>query len=274
MAETALELNPTRCRSGFWSLGALALLVTALWQFPSAWYTRNDPQLGRFWLAEQSQVSGWTFQEVPVDRSAEAILVADRLVNGEFKAADGRMVRVFSAKRYRDSQNEIGLFVHTPDRCWTEAGWKMEPVQPEFRQVNLHGIPLLLERRVFSTGRQRELVYFTGLVAGQPLPYRLDHNLSVGMRHALHAAQDRTGTSLRASDQRFWQRIWDSFIARRPLVGPTQFLRVSTPIVGNDIEKADALLEGFLPAWLQPAVFEKEIEDWNRSSLRQSRSSN
>jgi hypothetical protein len=238
------------------------MLVLLLWLFPRVWYTRADERLGQFWLTEQTALPGWAFQEVPVSKSAEAILVADRLFNGEFTTADGAVARVFSAKRYSESQNEIGLFVHTPDRCWTESGWKMEPVQPETRELDLHGIPLVLERRVFTSGGQRELVYFTGLVGGQPLPYRLDHNLSVGMKHALESSADKTGTALRASDQRFWSRIWDSFLARRPLVGPKQFLRISTPILDGDVSKADALLTSFLPLWLQPAPFQAEMQSW------------
>lgn len=249
-----------------WSIGLLSALVGILWGFPTVWYTKADAQLGHYWLTEQTNLAGCTFHELPVSKAAEAILVADRLVSGEFRWGDGKLVRVFSAKRYVESQNEIGLFVHTPDRCWTESGWKMEPIQPEFRPLTVHGIPLVFERRVFATGTQRELVYFAGLVGGQPLPYRLDHNLSVGMKHALKMAKDETGTTLRASDRRFWRRVWDSFTARRRLIGPKQFIRVSTPVVGDEVAKADALLEEFLPRWLQPVAFEKEIEAWQQSA--------
>src|SRR5215212_6959379 len=186
---------PLRPRSMLWSLGLVSALIAILWGFPAVWYTRTDAQLGHFWLSERTNVTGWTFGDIPVSKAAEAILVADRLVSGEFSTSAGKRVRVFSAKRYVESQNEIGLFVHTPDRCWTESGWKMAPVQPEFESLVVHGIPLLFERRVFSSGGQRELVYFAGLVGGQPLPYRFDHNLSVGMKHALHVAKDETGTS-------------------------------------------------------------------------------
>jgi hypothetical protein len=172
------------------------------------------------------------------------------------------LLRVFSAKRYAESGNDFGLFVHTPDRCWTESGWRMEPVQPEFRRLEIHGIPLEFERRIFATESGRELVYFTGLVGGQPLPYRLDHNLSVGMRHALHVAKDDTGTTLRASDERFWRRVWESFLARRRLLGPKEFLRISTPISETGIAKADGLLEDFLSQWLQPVEYAKELQMW------------
>jgi Protein of unknown function (DUF3485) len=262
---TLNRLEPARMPAVLWSVGLLSAVILILWGFPAVWYTRTDAQLGHFWLTEQTNLTGWTFQDIEVGKAAEALLVADRLVSGEFSAPDGKVIRIFSAKRYVESQNEIGLFVHTPDRCWTESGWKMEPVQPEFKHVVVHGIPILFERRVFSSGMQRELVYFAGLVGGQPLPYRLDHNLSVGMKHALRTAKDQTGTTLRASDKRFWRRVWDSFLARRPLTGPKQFLRISTPVPEEGISEADALLEDFLPRWLQPVAYRKELEEWRNN---------
>jgi len=250
------------------SVAALSALVVSLWAFPTVWYTKTDAQLGRFWLTEQTTLPGWTFREIPVSKSAEALLVADRLINGEFTAPDGKQVRVFSAKRYLESQNEIGLFVHTPDRCWTESGWRMEAVQPECKAISVPGVSLVFERRVFVSSLQRELVYFAGVVGGQPLPYRLDHNLSVGMKHALQTAKEQTGTALRASDQRFWTRIWDAFVARRPLTGPKQFIRISTPVSEGGLEQADRLLGDFLPQWLMTVPYDQEIAAWSARRAR------
>jgi hypothetical protein len=250
--------------AGLGPVAFLTLVVLGLWAFPTFWYTQTDPRTGHFWLTEQTNLTQWAFREIPVSKSAEALLVADRLISGEFDDGHDHVVRVFSAKRYAESGNEIGLFVHTPDRCWTESGWKMQPVQPEYKSLTVHGVELLFERRVFTSGAQPELVYFAGLVGGQPLPYRLDHNLSVGMKHALHTAQDSTGTTLRASDKRFWQRVWDSFVARRPLIGPKQFLRISTPVHHGDVEAADMVLESFLPQWLATSDYRQELVDWSR----------
>jgi len=237
------------------------VVVLALWQFPRFWYTRVDASVGSFWLAEQSKIEGWDYEEIPVSKSAEKVLVADRLINGEFRRGD-QVVRVFSAKRYAESQNEIGLFVHTPDRCWTEAGWKMEHTQPDFKELTVHGINIQFERRIFTTGSTPELVYFAGLVGGQSLPYRLDHNLSVGMKHARKMSKDNTGTALRAVDDRYWGRVMDSFLARRPLHGPKQFVRISTPIRNDDVNQADLLLTQFLSSWLRPVDYSSEWNSW------------
>jgi len=50
------------------------------------------------------------------------------------------------------------MFSHTPDRCWTSVGWKLEQATPEFVDLTLHGIRLKLERRIFASGTHRELV--------------------------------------------------------------------------------------------------------------------
>ena len=245
-------------------------LILLCWCFPEFWYTRSNEQQSFVWYNETTNVDGWKFKEVPVAEAAEKLLVADRLFNGQFYNNQNTTVAVFSAKRYQEKQNEIGLFVHTPDRCWTESGWRIEPLTPDVVELNVHGVPLQLERRVFAYDKHRELVYFCGLVGGQTLPYRLDHNLAVGQRQLLRAAVDKTGSTLRASDSRLWQRVWDSFVSRRRLLGPKQFLRISTSIQGGNIEKADELLQQLLPQWLVKTDYLSELRTWHdkKSSTR------
>lgn len=250
-------------RRAIWGTALLTGLLVALWGFPATWYTKTDPGQKRLWLTEQTDLPGWDFQKMDVGESIERLLAADRTFCGEFrKPGSAEVVRVFAATRYEEKPNDIGLFVHTPDRCWTESGWGFDPVVPDHVEVTVHGVPIVFERRVFVFGGQRELVYFGGLVGGQALPYRLDHNLSVGMRHALRTAVDRTGTTARATDRRFWERVWDSFVSRRPLLGPKQFFRVSTQVAGGDLAPQDRLLAGFLERWLLPADLERERAAW------------
>lgn len=233
-----------------------------IWAFPRVWYTAKNTSGRSVWLSERTEVKDWSYSALPVAESAERLLVADRLTNGEFQAADGRKVRVFSAKRYEEKSDDIGLFVHTPDRCWTETGWKMEADMPDFAELSIHGLPMVFERRVFSNPLGRELVYFAGVVNGQPLPYRLDHNLSVGMRYAMKASKADSGTGVRASDRRFWQRFWDSVKSRSPLLGPKQFVRISTPLGTSTLKEADELLVGFLEKWLEVSDFHLELQAW------------
>ena len=231
-----------------------SLAIAALWVFPQIWYTRQGAEKP-IWFAERSDIQGWEFSKIPISESAESVLVADRTVNGEFRQGE-KAVRVFSAKRYQEKSNEIGLFVHTPDRCWVDSGWTIEPLSPDVFELDLHGAKLTLERRIFSFRGQRELVYFCGLVGGQPLPYRLDHNLSVGLRTALKM-NSALSSAARASDALFWKRLWTSFSSRRALDGPKQFFRISTPL-RDDLAQSDQLLRGFLANWLVPGDYDAE----------------
>jgi hypothetical protein len=222
-----------------------SILIVCLWAFPRYWYTRSDPGQQNVWFMEQTEIPGWDYDEIRLSDVAERILVADRLVNGKFRNGHGQVVRVFSGSRYKEKENEIGLFVHTPDRCWTEAGWKIMETSPDWLELRLHDVPIVLERRIFATETHRELVYFCGLVGGQALPYRLDHNLAVGMRRSSGRRID-----WRASDSQLWRRVWESFCGRRQLLGPKQFFRISTPIRAEDEKVGDQLLRDFLEHWL------------------------
>lgn len=238
-----------------------AALVAGLWAFPSIWYTKRSSDRVH-WFTEKQDVSGWTYANIPIAKAAEAALVGDRMINGEFKSPHGKMVRVFSAKRYAEKANEIGLFMHTPDRCWTQIGWRVEESAPEALELELHGIRLPVERRVFVHERHRELVYFAGLVGGEPLPYRLDHHLSVAKKYQVRNLRgDAAGAGLRAADTQYWSRLWDSFTNRRQLLGPKHFIRISTPL-GNDTAAADQRLREFLANWLEPIEYATEHEQW------------
>ena len=256
--------SPAKRNSVFATTFLLSLAVLLVWVFPRFWYSKTDPRQRYFWLAEQNQMSAWQYREQPVSQAAEAVLAADWIVNGEFTAEDKPVVRVFSAKRYSEEAGEFDMFSHTPDRCWTSVGWKLEPAAPEFIELELQGITMKLERRIFSNGTRRELVYFGALVGGQPLPYRLDQHLSIGIKRGEKPPAGIFGKMLGAIDARFFSWPWRLFVHRRPLNGPKQFIRVSTPVLRNDAEDADRLLTDFLPQWLVPGDYRQELEQWRR----------
>ena len=242
----------------------LSLAILSLWSFPSFWYSKTDSLQGYFWLAEQNPMTDWHYVELPLSQAAEAVLAADKILNGEFENDRREVVRVFSAKRYSDQESEFDMFSHTPDRCWTSVGWKLEAATPEFVELTLQGIPLTLERRIFVTGTHRELVYFGALVGGQPLPYRLDPHLNIGIKRGVKSTAGIFGKMLGAIDARFFSWPWKSFVSRRPLNGPKQFIRISTPLPGNDTKAADRLLIDFLAHWLVPTDYWQELRQWRR----------
>ncbi len=235
------------------ALVSMALLF--LWGFPLVWYTHTDAHQAKYWLSPLRDIDGWSFEDQSLDEAMERRLVADTSFNGQFTHGNGDSIQAFMAKRSKESVNEIGLFVHTPDRCWTEGGWKIQPIQPDWVRVEVDGIPLVFERRLFTAGGRDELVYFTGMVGGQALPYRLDHNLSVAMKYQRLTSDAATGTGYRFIDTQLWKRVWESFVSRRPLLGPKQFIRLSTSVGLGSLEDGDRRLQAFLKEWLKKTVY-------------------
>ena len=245
---------------------ASSILLAVLWGFPAVWYTKVDATADRFWFSAKDEVPGYEFVDQPIGEAMEQRLVADETFNGQFLDDSNHAVLAFMAKRHEESINEIGLFVHTPDRCWTEGGWKIKPIEPDYVEVDILGHKVGFERRLFVYGAREELVYFTGMVGGQTLPYRLDHNLSVAMKYQLKRLDAlETGASERMVDTQLWGRVWDSFVSRRPLLGPKQFIRVSTTLSQSDPSSGDARIQGFLQEWLEQVDYQKEMEAWKQS---------
>ncbi len=252
-------MKPGSSRLLLWPI-TLAATVALLWVFPSFWYTKHGDGRMR-WLGEKVEVPSWSYRSIPVDEVAEKILVADRMFNAEFTNHLGQVIRVFSAKRYDEKANEIGLFIHTPDRCWVEGGWQMDGgAEPTCREITMDGAIIPAERRIFSHGDQRELVYFFGLQDGRPLPYRLDHYLSTGRKFT--AAGDGRRELIRVSDRHFWERLWESFKSRRAVRGPKQFVRISTSLGTDELKQAEERLSTFLHDWLIPTDYEAEKTAW------------
>ncbi len=242
-----------------------AVLVGSVWLFPRVWYSRGGEGKPA-WLGESTNVAGWTFEEVPITKTEEVALDADVTLSGTF--AKGReRVSVFSAKRFSDDPDEIGLFVHTPDRCWVQVGWKIETADPDFVEIEAGGVGAVAERRIFRwKSGERQLVYFWGLSGGRALPYRLDHNLSIAHRQLMKSSSTAGATRARAFDGQFWGRIWDCFRDRRQRTGPKQFFRMATPISGTDIVGADARLKETAKAWLGPVDFDQDVKAFEARS--------
>lgn len=243
------------------TLLASALLL-ALWAFPSVWYSRAPSSEFIWFMDHTNGAPGWLFSPVPVSKAEEAVLTADVTFAGVFQQKFDS-VQVFSAKRFSDRPNEIGLFVHTPDRCWTESGWKLAPADPDFVTLKLHGATISLERRIFvwSNGR-RSLVYFGGLNGGQPLAYRLDHNLSVGQKQQVSPDSELAGARARALNSKVWGHAWDIFKSRQKVAGPKQFFRISSEIAGSNVKAAEDRILQVLPLWLQPGDFHADFTDF------------
>lgn len=235
----------------------LSLLLFLLWQFPDYWYTSEwDDSI---WFGEQEEdVEGWEYDGLLVNEAAESILAADETTHGEFRrAGEGDVVSVFSAKRFVEKWDEGSLFSHTPDRCWTGIGMKILPEGPFFIEKELHGIHLILERRIFAFEGDRELVYFGAVVGGES--YRLDQFLDSEMNR--ENPGERLGVFRgfmeRLLNSRIWSKTIESFLNRERFIGPQHMFRVSTSVQGS-LDSAEARLEEILKKWLVPASYQDE----------------
>lgn len=224
--------------------------------FPRVWFTQSDPDVRAVWFRERTNAPGWTFGPLSVTESEERQLAADTLFMGAFSGSSGQGVVLFSACRFNENPHQLGLFVHTPDFCWSQVGWRMENGHKDVVAFELHGVPVSAERRVFlrSDGR-RELVYFFGLVGGQPLRSRLNHNYAIALRSAVSPNGVSGAPSVAGFDPLIWRRLWDAFRERRQLLGPKQFVRVSTPVSANGDAAGDAFLQRALTELLEPVPF-------------------
>ena len=89
-------------------------------------------------------------------------------------------------------------------------------------------------------------------------------HLGIGIKRGEKSFAGIFGKLLGAIDARFLSWPWKSFVNRRPLNGPKQFIRVSTSVFGNDARDADRLLTDFLPHWLVPVDYRQELGQWRR----------
>ena len=234
----------------------LSLLLFLLWRFPDYWYASEwDDSI---WFGEQEDVEDWEYTEHSVNKAVESILAADETTHGEFRrVGGGDVVGVFSAKRFVEKWDEGSLFSHTPDRCWTGIGMKILPEGPFFIEKELHGIHLILERRIFAFEGNRELVYFGAIVGGES--YRLDQFLDSEMN------RENPGEKLgifrgimeRLLNSRIWSKSIESFLNRDRFIGPQHMFRVSTSVQGS-LDSAEDRLEEILKKWLVPASYQDE----------------
>lgn len=238
----------------------LSLSLLLLWRFPDYWYVSEwDDSV---WFSEQEDVDDWEYSSLSVNQAAESILAADKTVHGKFqRVEDGDVVDVFSAKRFVERWDEGSLFSHTPDRCWTGIGMKILPESPFFKERKLHGIPIILERRVFGFEGSRELVYFGAIVGGES--YRLDQFLDSEMNRKNPG--DKLGFVMgimeRLLNSRIWSKSIESFLNRDRFIGPQHMFRVSTSVRGS-LNSAEDRLGEILEKWLIPASYQDELDEF------------
>lgn len=163
-----------------WSLTlpALVLVVAAAAQGMSTLRERlppRDPHLG---IAVPPRIAGWTSRDVPLGASeflsseVEKVLNYDEYVNREF-SREGRQFAVYVAYWGPGKMPTRLVASHTPDRCWTENGWRCIAMKFKLSEV-FEGLALQpAEWRVFEppVGGPPTYVMYWHLVEGRTYDY-------------------------------------------------------------------------------------------------------
>lgn len=196
-----------------WSLVLPALVLLAAIGVQALDVFRETPvprgaHLGRH---IPSRLAGWQMAELPlganeaVAREAEKILNFDEVMNREYRRGDttlGVYVAYWSAGRMPTRL----VASHTPDRCWTENGWRcLEMKFHETRSVG--GAPLLpAEWRLFQppSGGPPTHVLYWHLVNGELYDYGGRFN---AVPHPLLWWKDAVRQALLGSREQYFIRL-------------------------------------------------------------------
>lgn len=196
-----------------WSLLVPALVLAVAVSMQGVGYFRAAPP-PRTPHLEQTiprQVSGWTGRDVPlgpnefVAGEVEKILRYDEVVNREFRRGN-ETFGVYVAYWGEGKMPSQLVASHTPDRCWTENGWRC--LEMKFKQpLRFEGDPLLpAEWRVFAPPATSEPTYvlYWHLNDGQLYDYGERFN---AVPDPLRWWQDVARQALRGNREQYFVRL-------------------------------------------------------------------
>lgn len=163
-----------------WSLlgPAAGCLLAVLLQFLPSLRTVPPTRAPHLGTAVPLDLPGWRGREVPLGPTefmsgeVEKVLRFDEAVSREY-TKDGRSFTVYAAYWGAGKMPTQLVASHTPDRCWTENGWRC--LEMKFRQQRVIGSEVLqpAEWRLFAPprGDQPVHVMYWHLVEGVAYNY-------------------------------------------------------------------------------------------------------
>jgi hypothetical protein len=88
--------------------------------------------------------------------------------------------------------------------------------------------------------------------------------MSVGMKHAMNKAAKARGATALGFGRRTSASGTDLGCVHitSPDPGAEQFIRISTPVIGSNLEAGDRLLQEFLGTWLTLEDYKTELRAW------------
>lgn len=174
----ATESSPRGWRRWLWLLPAFVLVAAVALQSRGSVTSAPAAPAAHLAHAIPAEPTGWTSKPLPLGESefiageVEKVLRYDEVFYREYQGINGRfsLYVVYWAPGKMPTQLVAS---HTPDRCWTENGWRC--VDQRYRATSVFsGVDLLpAEWRLFEPpqGGQPTYVLFWHLVNGQPYDY-------------------------------------------------------------------------------------------------------
>lgn len=245
------------------SLGIFVACIVASW----AWFNLSKTTLDltslgsseAIWLSNKAEVSGYTYQAESLSRSVLDELWTTNVLNGLFQnLSNETSIRVYFASWKSSKVRKLASLFHTPDWCWSGAGWKFsDQGQPSQVQLQIRSQTLPFECRIFqSPDRKRlELVVWSALVRGKIVPEAANLTTQANLKQGF--AERISDTAWRTFFLRVAKanaRFSTDILIERAGVSrfgiAQQVVRLSTAVTGTWTDSL-ALLEAFLTEWIE-----------------------
>ncbi|MBM4077028.1 MAG: exosortase-associated EpsI family protein [Planctomycetes bacterium] len=222
--------------------------VCAAW----SWFNLSHPKPeGFLQFQTQTPPPGWSFQDIPLGSEVIATLATTNVINGIFSGPDGERIAVFMGNWNTDNRQDMRVLVHTPDLCWTSAGW--EPVACPIGEsttilIGEQAVPF--EMRVFRSPRdgQLELCVWSTLINGTPYQEMNRFPQAEAPRSNSQFRVAAAGRELTAGY--FIKSIHSHAAAKKS----KQFVRISIPTTHN-IDLTFGKINQFASLWLNCRSF-------------------
>jgi Protein of unknown function (DUF3485) len=201
----------------------------------------------RYHLSIQTNIPGWNFEPIPLSQEAVKTLATPNIFNGVYQNQSGERFNVFWADWSAENPREMDVLVHTPDICWTSAGWKEVPSEladSTSIKIGKNPIPFQLRTFVSPSREEQELCIWVTMINGKPFldQYRFNIPAAATMDFRLGAAAVARQLNLGY----FHHTILD----RSPASNRKQFIRVSTAATSR-VELTVQNLRQFVQEWIR-----------------------
>lgn len=158
---------------GFLSLVAVSLVLAVGFQFIGKEEEEHVSRGNHLDDFIRNEIPGWTARDLPVGETefvataVERILRYDDVLYRSFER-EGVNLAIFVSYWGRGKSSVREVAAHTPDRCWTTAGWKVHTIENQV-PMDYHSFQLMpAERRKFTFHGTPMHVTFWHIVGGEP----------------------------------------------------------------------------------------------------------